>query len=386
LHYPYPPKSFLLENKNNRFIDITSEKAPGLSDIGMVTSALWTDLNGDGDIDLMIAGEWMPVTPFINRAGTFKNMTNDYGLTNTTGWWNSISSGNFDNDDNPDYILGNLGLNNPYNASVSDPLSIVSKDFNNDGITDPILVMKYIDGYFPVASRSQFLAMFPQKTKKYDTYEAYAKTNAEDLLKDLGTNGQHTLEAKLFANSILLNTGNRSPAIKPLPGKAQFSPIFGTLCYDFITGKKTEILAAGNFYSANVTDGPYSASTGAHISVDTVDNIKVNNGSESGFYNKKDARALASLVLGNQKRIIIVTNNNDSLKVFSPAVQNEKHIRLHSMDAYAIIEWNNGHKQKQEFYYGSGYLSQSSRYLSLIPGWKKVKIVTYTGKERIITP
>ena len=376
----------MLENRDGRFIDVTNEKAPGLSNLGMVTSALWTDFNGDGDIDLLLTGEWMPVTIFINRGGTFKNMTNDYGLTNTTGWWNSISSGNFDNDDKPDYILGNLGLNIPYNASVTDPLKIVSKDFNNDGITDPILVMKYVDGFFPVASRGQFLAMFPQKTKKYDTYEAYAKTNAEYLLKDLGSEGQLTLEAKLFANALLLNAGNSSPAIKPLPGKAQFSPVFGTLCLDLSSVKKTEILCVGNFYGSNVADGPYSASTGTHISVEEANKIKVSNGYESGFYVHKDARAIASLVSGNQKRIFLVTNNNDSLKIFTPVVQKEKHIRLQSMDAYAIIEWNNGIKQKQEFYYGSGYLSQSSRYLSLIPGWKKVKIVNYAGKERVITP
>jgi len=120
--------------------------------------------------------------------------------------------------------------------------------------------------------------------------------------------------------------------------------------------------------------------------VDEANNIKVSNGCESGFYVHSDARALASLVLGNQKKVFIVTNSNDSLGVFSSVKQDEKHIRLQSLDAYAIIEWNNGLKQKQEFYYGSGYLSQSSRYLSLIPGWKKVKIVTYTGKERVITP
>jgi hypothetical protein len=153
-----------------------------------------------------------------------------------------------------------------------------------------------------------------------------------------------------------------------------------------IGDRKTDILYVGNFYSNNVIDGPYCASTGGLISWDSGNNINISGGHENGFYVHTDARALASLVLGNQKIIYIVTSNNDSLKVFTPFMDKEKHIKLRSLDAYAIIEWENGLKQKQEFYYGSGYMSQSSRYLSLMPGWRKVKVVTYSGKERIITP
>jgi enediyne biosynthesis protein E4 len=385
LNYPFPPRSYLLENRDGRFIDITDEKAPGLSSIGMVTSALWSDINNDGFLDLILVGEWMPVTVFENTGGAFINRTKKYGLTNTTGWWNSISSGNFYNDGKIDYMLGNLGLNNPYNSSNNEPIKIISKDYNNDGITEPLMFMKYADGYYPVASRSQFLSVFPQKAKKYDTFESYAKTGAEALLKDLGTDDAITLKAELFANALMLHAGDSIMTIKPLPNKVQFSPVFGTLCSDFNGKRKTDILCVGNFYSVNVNDGPYNAFTGGLISLDSADNIRVSSGYENGFYVNSDARALASLVLGNQKRVFIVTSNNDSLKVFTSVIQKEKQIKLQPMDAYAIVEWDNGLKQKLEFYYGSGYLSQSSRYLSLITGWKKVKVFTYSGKERTIT-
>jgi hypothetical protein len=151
-----------------------------------------------------------------------------------------------------------------------------------------------------------------------------------------------------------------------------------------LTETDTEnMLSFLNFYTGagfGIIDGPYSASTGGLITLDSANNISIIRGHENGFNVPTEARALASLVMGNQKRVFIVTSNRDSIKVFPHEKQGEKHIRL------GIIDWNDGLRQKQEFYYGSGYLSQSSRYLSLMPGWKKVKIVTYTGKERLITP
>ena len=386
LNYPATPRSYLLENRNGHFIDVTDEKAPGLSSIGMVTSALWSDFNYDGSPDLIIVGEWMPVTVFENKKGSFINRTREYGLENTNGWWNSISDGNFKSDETTDYVLGNLGLNNPYHASDSEPLKIVSKDYNNDGITEPLLIMKYNDGWYPVASRSQFLSVFPQKAKKYETFESYAKTGAEELLKDLGISGAVELQAKMFGNSIMVNKKDSLPVIKPLPNTGQFSPVFGTVCSDIDGDRKNEVLYVGNFYPVNVNDGPYTASTGGIISWGAGNKMVINSGTETGFHINTDARALASLVMGNQQKVFIVTSNNDSLKVFAPVIQKGKHIKLKPMDAYAIIEWDNGLKQKQEFYYGTGYLSQSSRYLSLIPGWKRIKFVSYSGKERIITP
>jgi enediyne biosynthesis protein E4 len=386
LNYPYPPGSFLLENRDGRFYDVTSIKAPGLSDIGMVNSALWTDFNDDGNIDLLILGEWMPVTIFQNIDGKLINRTLKYGLENTSGWWTSISSVGSSKNGRLNYVLGNIGLNEPYNVTFNDPLKIVSKDFDNDGKTEPLLIMKYVDGYFPVPSRSQFLSLFPQKIRKYKSFETYARTNADELLKDLGSDGALEYSARMFANCMLFNEKDSLPILKPLPNEAQFAPILGTQIFDYNGDRRPDILFAGNYYSANVIDGPYSASTGGIIYMDSLNNITVKRGHENGFNVSAEARAVASLILGNKKQVFIVTNNSDSIKVFSPLVQKEKHIRLQSMDASAIIEWNDGLKQKQEFYYGSGFLSQSSRYLSVRPGWKKITIVTYSGDKRIITP
>jgi len=383
-NYPDAPRSYLLENRNGRFIDITNEKASGLSFIGMVTSAIWSDFTGDGDIDLILTGEWMPITIYENVNGALQNMTKDYGLENSTGWWNSINSGDFNNDGQIDYVLGNLGLNNPYFASQSEPLKLVSKDFDFNGKQEPILIMKYPDGYFPVASRSQYLSSFPAKARKYDTYEAYARTNADELLNDLGKDKTRNLEAKFLANALLFHLSDSTTDLKPLPAKGQFSPVFGSQVADIDGNKESDILIVGNFFSSNVNDGPYNAFTGGLVFFDPVKGIDISSGHENGFYVHTDARALASLVLGNQERIYLVTSNNDSLKAFSPVINRERHIRLQPMDSFAIIEMDNGIHNKQEFYYGSGYLSQSSRYLSLTGGWKKADIFTYSGQQRTI--
>lgn len=384
-NYPAPAISCLLENRNGKFFDITNARAPELMNIGMVSSALWTDFNNDNNLDLIIAGEWMPVSIFENEGDIFRNKTEKYGLSGTSGWWNCISSGIFNGNGSVKYILGNLGLNNPYTASDQSPLRIVSCDYDNNGRSEPLLIMKYPEGYYPLASRSQFLSAFPNKAMIFNTYQSYAVTSADDIVKVFGKNRIISFEAKMMANSIISFHKDGEVSINPLPVECQFSPVFGTFCND-MGGKSTEILFAGNFYPNNIDDGPYSASTGGLLSLNEAGCVtNVLRGHEIGFNNHSDARAIAGIVLGNMKRVFLVTNNNDSLRVFALEKSDVRHIKLDAMDAYAITELKNGQKQKHEFYYGSGYLSQSSRYLTLPADCKKVRVFTYSDQERIVS-
>ncbi len=383
--YPKKPESYLLENRNGVFIDVTDEKAPGLKFIGMVTSALWTDFNDDGVVDLIVAGEWIPVSVFENIDRKFINRTENCGLNNTQGWWNSISSGYFEENGSVGYVLGNLGLNNSYHTSETYPLRIVSKDYDNCGKSEPLLIKKYVDGYYPIASRSQFLSAFPNKAKKYNTYLSYALTNSEQLLKDIGTQEGVGLEAKKLDNALMIRKKDGTYILIPLPLESQFSPIYGTYCYDINGDKRTEILYVGNFFSNNIDDGPYASSTGGLISWNSDNKVGVKRGHQIGFNVHGDARAIAGIILGNKTRAFIVSSNDDSLKVYSQVMQNDRHFKLNTFDASAEIEYEDGTIQKQEFYYGSGYLSQSSRYLSVPADCKRISILTYSGKERNIT-
>ena len=382
--YPLAPRSFLLENRNGKLVDITSEKAPGLQNVGMVTSALWTDFTLDGTVDLLLLGEWMPLTVYENKNGSLENITKDLKLNKTSGWWNSVSSGDFNGDGTLDYILGNYGINNGHNTSSKNSLKIVAKDFNNDGIYDQIIYRNYIDGSFPVISRSTFLNVFPQKKKKYPTYEKYAITDSENLLKDLGAENSIELEARIFNNSILFHYNYDSFKIQPLPNRGQVAPIFGTSVADINENGRADFLMIGNFNSNNHFDGPYNAFTGGLISYLHNNELIFECGHTNGFYVPSNGKALANLVLGSGENIFIVTSNNDSLQIFKPLKNENTQIKLNQFDVFAIIEDENGSKHKQEFYYGSGYLSQSSRFLSLNSEWKTIEFISYSGESRMV--
>ena len=136
--YPLAPESYLLRNDNGKFTDVTDETAKGLKRVGMITDAMWTDIDGDNKIDLMLAGEFMPVTIFRNTGARFSRVDGS-GLENHSGWWNSISASDFDKDGDPDYIIGNLGLNNYYKVSDDQPLRVYANDFDANGSIDAIV-------------------------------------------------------------------------------------------------------------------------------------------------------------------------------------------------------------------------------------------------------
>lgn len=146
-NYPQAVSSFIYRNDSKKgtvkFTDVTSAVAPSLIDIGLSCDALWTDFDNDGWQDLLLAGEWMPVWFLKNDQGRFKDVTPATGVENKAGWWNSITSGDFDNDGDMDYVVGNLGENSFYSGSDQFPVSLYAKDFDNNGVLECVPA-KYI--------------------------------------------------------------------------------------------------------------------------------------------------------------------------------------------------------------------------------------------------
>jgi hypothetical protein len=374
--YPESPESYLLINDGDgKFENQASKFSSGLSSIGMVTSAIWSDVNNDDWTDLVVVGEWMPVTFFINEKGkSFTPLT----LEKSNGWWNSVSGGDFDNDGDIDYIVGNLGRNSIYKASVDEPVTVYAKDFDGNGSFDPILC-RYIQGKeYPVHPREALTGQIVSLRFALLRYAQYGGMGIHDVFSKEKLENSIVLQSTLFSSVYIQNNGANNFEIKPLPSASQFSPMFGTIITDLDEDGNLDVLAVGNSYSSEVLSGYYDAGIGNYLRGDGHGNFKEVPIIESGFFVDGDAKAMAKLISGDGRELLLITQNRDSLKVFTKPGKINKNtdsvVRLKSEDEYVIVELANGKKRKEELYSGSGYLSSSSR--AIVKNKNMAKVTT----------
>ena len=387
--YPYADRSFLLKNDKGVLTDVTDEVAPGLRNIGMVTDALWTDFDNDGKVDLMVVGEFMAITFFRNEGSKLIKVGGS-GLDQYTGWWNSITAGDFNNNGHTDYIVGNLGRNNYYNVSAETPLTVVAKDFDNNGSIDPILFAHYKnnDGEyepFPVHFWDDLYGQSVMFRRKFKGYHDYAFASQQNLLLPEQLNDALTLEATMMHTSFIENLGNGEFKVHPLPLEAQIAPVNGMLTEDVDGDGNLDIIMVGNDYGNEIFAGRYDAFTGLVMKGDGQGGFTPIKSYESGFLVPKDAKGLTKLNGANDKEIYLATQNRGELKVFSKDDENGKYKYFipHSIDQYIVYKMANGSEIKQELYHGSGFLSQSSRKVKLPTEVKEITIVNFKGESRI---
>ncbi|MCK5469187.1 MAG: VCBS repeat-containing protein, partial [Cyclobacteriaceae bacterium] len=221
--YPKPVKSTLLRNDGGKFEDVTNKIAKDLMKIGMVNDAVWVDYDNDGLLDLALAGEWMPFTILKNDGSGFKNVTADLGLENTTGWWFSIKTADMDQDGDPDFILGNLGLNYEYKASKDLPFHVFYYDFDNNGSGDLVLAQYQEEKLFPIRERKRSVEQVPLLEEKINTFSEFAKADVFEIYGEDNLKNSLHYEAKTFASSYVENKGNGKFVFHQLPIQAQFS-------------------------------------------------------------------------------------------------------------------------------------------------------------------
>jgi hypothetical protein len=391
-NYPKPVSSFIFRNdsKNGqaKFTDVTKQVAPALQNIGLVCDALFTDYDNDGWPDLILAGEWMPVTILKNNKGTFVNATQNSGISKKTGWWNSIVAGDFRHTGRMDYVVSNTGLNTLYKASDLYPVYITAKDFDNNGgyTAIPSLFLPDQNGdkkEFPAPGREDLLKQMISMKKKFTNYKSYATATMEDILTPEQRNGALRLSATELRSCYLRNEGNGKFTMIPLPNEVQFSTWNGMLADDFDGDGNLDVLMNGNDFGTDVAIGRYDASNGLFLKGDGKGNFKPLSILQSGIYIPGNGKALVKLQSGDGKYLIAASQNKDDLKIYA-LKRSIKNIRLQNTDASAIINYKNGKTEKQEFCYGSSFLSQSGRFLSINPTVKSVVITSTNGQTRNI--
>ena len=383
--YPLPADSYLFRNDSDktgcRFTNVTEAVAPGFIKLGLVTSALWTDVDNDGWIDLMIVGEFMPITCYKNNEGkTFTPLAKE-SLGHTSGWWNSLTGGDFDNDGDTDYIAGNLGLNTRYRGNRKEPLCIYANDYDKSGNIDPVMTM-YSEGVQQIvhAWDDMVKQMNPIRSR-FRTYLPYAETAFEDSFTKAELESAYVVCGEWFETSYIENVGQGNFSIKVMPVNAQFSPVFGTLPGDFDGDGNLDVLMIGNSYATEVSTGRYDACIGLYFRGDGKGNFASVPVQKSGFFADKDGKGLSKLILKDGHQMILVGNNNDTLtahRVNTP----KKYFFADNKDSYAIVKLKNGNTYKHEFYFGSTYLSQSSRSMELSDSISNVEVYNFLGQKK----
>lgn len=382
--YPMPEQSFLLKNNNGILEDVTDEYAPGLKNIGMVTDAIWSDVDSDGQVDLVVVGELMAVTVFKNNSGKFSKIK-DSGIETYFGWWNSISSGDFDQDGDTDFIVGNLGANNPHNPSVEMPLKVYAKDFDKNGSIDPVTFAYYKgkDGIYNSFPSHFWGDLYGQSTlfrRKYERYKAYALSTEQDLLTDEEKADALILTGNYDQSAYVENLGNGKFKITALPRIAQIGPVNGIVTSDFDQDGYQDVALIGNDYGNEIFIGKLDAQIGLILKGDGNGGFAPMKPTESGFLVSGDGKALVQIASAQGSPILVASQNRSDLKAFKMQNSLERTITPSKEIMAVLLELENGKTQRVETTFGSGFLSQSSREILIPKSVKGIKTVDYKGQ------
>lgn len=388
--YPSPVSSFIYRNDSRngviRFTDITASVCPQLKNIGMVCDALWTDFDNDGKTDLILAGEWMPVTFFKNEGGTLKNVTAATGVANAKGWWNSIVAGDFDNDGDIDYVVGNLGLNAFIRGNEKEPVKMYAKDFDNNGTSDAILTLWLKDKEgkkheYTAMNRDDIVSQMPSLKKQFNAYKDFAAADINAIFTTEQIKGAYTLEANNMASCYLQNDGNGKFTLIPLPMQAQLAPLNGMQTGDFNGDGNLDVALLGNDYGNEITAGHYDAMNGLVILGDGKGNFTAQSILQSGFFVPGDAKALTALCDGKGNLLLAASQNRGAVKLFKSNTDTRL-LPVKADDKIAYIMLKSGKQRKQELCWGSSFLSQSARFVEMNKNIKSIEIVNGKGEKR----
>ncbi len=315
-NYPSPANSYLLENISEngipKFVNASNKIAPFLEKLGLVTDGLWTDFDNDGWTDLILTGEWMPITVLKNDGGYFKDISQQVGTDDTRGWWYGINEGDFDNDGDVDYIVGNLGLNYKYKANDQETFDIYFKDFDNNSTND-IVLSYYNEGeQFPLRGRECSSQQMPGIKEKFKDYESFSNATLSDVYSEEELAASLHYQVKSFA-SVYMENKDGKLIFHQLPNLAQLSSINQILVDDYNQDGHLDALIVGNLYGSEVETPRNDAGNGLLLNGDGYGNFTPITSLNSGFYAPGDVKDMANIKIG-EKDYIVVAKNSDYLQ------------------------------------------------------------------------
>ena len=313
--YAFPATSYLLINNNGTFTKASEINNKPFEKIGMVTDAVFTDIDNDNDSDLIIVGEWMEVNVLENKQGIFVDATSKYGLEDTRGIWWSITASDLDNDGDDDYIIGNLGENNKFKASEEHPFKVYANDFDNNGTNDIVLAKYYKNDYVPLRGRECTSQQMPYVAEKFKDYNSFASSKLIDILPQDKVDDAVVYEIKSFESIILINDNGRLKKL-PLPNQAQISPIKSSIVLDVNNDGYKDIITVGNHYGVEVETTRYDAGIGCVLLGDGNNNYIALSTRESGFYLPYDSRDIDEINCKGNLKSLIITNNDEKISIY----------------------------------------------------------------------
>ncbi len=315
-YYGSAVSGYILRNDGQgKLQNVSKQIAPDLLNIGMITDASWIDYDLDEDLDLIVVGEWMPITFLRNEGGRFKLDEKALSNEKTRGWWNCVKAADFDDDGDLDVVLGNHGLNSRFKASSEKPISLHIHDFDQNGTPDPIICQFNGEKSYPMVLRHDLVMQLPHLKKKYVNYQDYHSQTIHDIFDEQLIRESTTLEVHRLETSYLENNGDGTFALHALPVATQFSPIYGLLIEDFDRDGRLDILMGGNLYGVKPEVGRYDANHGLVLKGDGAGSFQALPSKVTGLKVLGEVRDLATITAGG-RQLVLVARNNDRMQVF----------------------------------------------------------------------
>ncbi len=373
--YPTTPPSMLLRNESSeqdrpKFVNATSDDSTGLQQPGMVTSALWSDVNADGWLDLMVCVEWGPVRIYLNQQGKLVESSEACGTAGRLGWWNGITAGDFDRDGDMDYIASNLGQNTKYHASIKKPSRIYFGRFGENETPSIIETKTTADCELPVRGKSCSQHAMPHLSNKFPTYHEFALAELTDIYTPDEIDSAEKFEVNELNSCILWNDGTGQFSFEPLPWMAQVAPSFGVVSLDANADGWRDVFLAQNFFTPQRETGRMAGGLGTLLL-----------GNESGEFTPQWPHQ-SGIAIPNDAKGVVIGDFNDDLKPDLAVAINDQtpafllnrstafpHLVLElegnkgnpqAIGAWVEVWTQDGQVQVLESHAGGGYLSQST--------------------------